>query len=169
MLGLLAVGGWSGLGADAQAQEFGRLEEMKERTNVAYFFHARPGQATVQVQVWGTVPQPGIYEVADTTALDELLTMAGGAPIRPRQSNEDPDRITVRLYRTEQGERTLLYEARIDSILTGKTNPPELRDKDVLTVETVQPTNFTWRDALSLSSVALNLAVLFVRILRLRN
>ena len=48
-----------GLALDAQAQEFGRLEKMKERTNVAYFYFAEPGDATVQVQVQGTVPRPG--------------------------------------------------------------------------------------------------------------
>lgn len=158
-----------GLVPSAGAQEFGRLEEMKDRTNVAYFYHARPGEATVQVSVWGTVERPGIYEVGDTTAVDELLTMAGGAPIQPRQENEDPARITVRLYRPRRGGRSLLFEANIDSILAGKADPPEIKDKDVLTVETVQPVNFTWRDALSLSSVTLNLAVLVVRILRLRN
>ena len=51
---------------DAAAQEFGRLEKMKERTNVAYFYFAEPGAATVQVQVQGTVPRPGIYEVPDS-------------------------------------------------------------------------------------------------------
>lgn len=168
LVGLLG-GVWSATPTITEAQEFGRLDEMKERTNVAYFYHARPGEATVQVSVWGTVERPGIYEVGDTTSVDELLTMAGGAPIQPRQSNEDPARITVRLYRPQEDGRSLLFEARIDSILAGTATPPELKDKDVLTVETVQPTNFTWRDALSLSSVTLNLAVLVVRILRLRN
>lgn len=169
LLFLIVAGTWLGVGERAQAQEFGRLEEMKDRTNVAYFYHARPGEATVQVSVWGTVERPGIYEVGDTTSVDELLTMAGGAPIQPRQSNEDPARITVRLYRPQKGERSLLFEARIDSVLAGAATPPEIRDKDVLTVETVQPVNFTWRDMLSISSVTLNLAVLVVRILRLRN
>lgn len=169
ILVFLIVGAWGSAAEVVQAQEFGRLEEMRDRTNVAYFYHARPGEATLQVSVWGTVERPGIYEVADTTTVDELLTMAGGAPIEPRQSNEDPARITVRLYRPQASGRTLVYEARINSILSGKTAPPDMKDRDVLTVETVQPTNFTWRDALSLSSVTLNLAVLIVRILRLRN
>lgn len=172
ILVFVVAGAWAGAATGTQAQEFGRLEEMKDRTNVAYFYHARPGEATVQVSVWGTVERPGIYEVGDTTSVDELLTMAGGAPIQPRQSNEDPARITVRLYRPQKGkkgERSLLFEAQIDSVLAGEATPPQIKDKDVLTVETVQPVTFTWRDALSLSSVTLNLAVLVVRILRLRN
>lgn len=152
-------------GSVSQAQEFGRFSETK--SNVAYFYHAKPGQATVQISVWGTVPRPGIYEVPDTTELGKLLTMAGGLPIEPRQENRDPAKITVRLYRSEGGSRRLLFKARADSMLRGPVTYPPLQENDIVVVETVQSRrDFGWRDVLSIASTLGTLTLLGLRILR---
>lgn len=166
---LLAVGIWVGLGPTARAQEFGRLQEMKERTNVAYFYFAEPGEATVQVQVWGTVPRPGIYEVPDSTTLNKLLTMAGGAAIGPRPESQKRPEITVQVYRPKASGRALLLQAPIEQILSGEKHFRQFQDNDVLLVETVQQERFTWRDVLSLFSTVVSLTLLVVRILDIRN
>lgn len=159
-----------GLGAaPVHAQEFGRLQEMKERTNTAYFYFAEPGEATVQVQVWGTIPRPGIYEVSDSTSLNKLLSMAGGAPVGPRTEDLDPPEITVRVYRPGESGRSLLFESRIEKILSGEKQFRNLRDDAIIVVETVEQRNFTWRDGLSVSSTALSLTLLVLRILEFRN
>jgi NADH:ubiquinone oxidoreductase subunit F (NADH-binding) len=142
---------------------------MKERTNTTYFYFAPPGAATVQVQVWGTIPQPGIYEVADSTSLDKLLSMAGGAPTGSRTEGLDPPEITVRVYRPDGSGRSLLFESRIEKILSGERQFRNLRDDAIVVVETTQQRNFTWRDALSVSSTALSLTLLVLRILEFRN
>ncbi len=167
LLMALVVAGSVGLAPAVQAQEFGRLQEMKDRSNVAYFYHAAPGEATVQVSVWGA-PRPGIYEVSDTTALDELVTMAGGIPLEPRPENQKRPEITVRLYRPKATGRTLLFEAPFEEILSGEEQFEGLKDSDILVVETVEQTQFTWRDALSFSSTALSLGLLVVRIIDIR-
>lgn len=159
------VGG--GLVPAAQAQEFGRLQEMKDRSNVAYFFHAAPGEATVQVSVWGA-PQPGIYEVSDTTALDELVTMAGGIPLEPRPDNQKRPEITVRLYRPKDTGRSLLFEAPFEDILSGDEQFRGLKDSDILVIETEQQSRFTWRDLLSFTSTGVSVALLIVRVVNLR-
>jgi hypothetical protein len=143
---------------------------MKERTNTAYFYFAEPGEATVQVQVWGTVPRPGLYEVPDSTGLNKLLTMAGGAALEPRpESRKRPD-ITVQVYRPREGAgRSLLLEAPIEQVLSGGKSFQQFKDNDVLVVETVEQRRFTWRDALSFSGTALSLALLVVRIIDIRN
>lgn len=158
-----------GLALDAQAQEFGRLEKMKERTNVAYFYFAEPGDATVQVQVQGTVPRPGIYEVPDSTGLNKLLTMAGGAALEPRPENRERPEITIRIFRPEGPEQSRLLEASYEQVLGGEKQFQNFSDEDVIVVETVQQRSFTWRDLLSFSSTALSLALLVVRILQIRN
>jgi hypothetical protein len=176
-LGVLA-GGVS----PAQGQGFGRVEEMRQNSNVAYFYHAEPGEATVQVSVWGTIPATGIYEVPDSTDLDKLLTMAGGIPIGSRQEGREAQRFTVRVYRlggasdrdrpasgrgggSADDGRTLLFEARVDSMLAGRTDYPLLRDDDVVVVEAVQPRPpFTWRDVISIVSSAGTLVLLGLRI-----
>ncbi|MCS4198071.1 SLBB domain-containing protein [Salinibacter ruber] len=169
VLVLVVAGMCVGAGKTVQAQEFGRLQNMKERTNTAYFYFAEPGTATVQVQVWGTIPRPGIYEVSDSTSLNKLLSMAGGAPIQARTEDLDPPKITVRVYRPEESGRSLLFESRIEKILSGEKQFRSLRDDAIVVVETVNQRNFTWRDALSLSSTALSLTLLVLRILEFRN
>ena len=147
----------------ASGQAFGRVEETK--SNVSYFYHARPGEATVQISVWGTVPQPGIYEVPDTTDLDKLLTMAGGAPMEARTEGRDDATITVRVYRPEQDGRAQIFEAPLERMLQGNTSYPALRDDDIVVVETVRPKQpFGWRDVLSVASALGSLTLLALRI-----
>ena len=159
---LVMLLGGSGVGA-AGAQEFGRVGEVQ--TNAAYFYYAQPGEATVQVSLWG-VPQPGIYEIPDSTALDRLLTMAGGVNMQTRQENRKPPRITVRLYRSGESRQDPVLEARLQEILRGTVDAPQVREDDIIVVETVQPSSFTWQDALSIVSTGASLTLLVLRILR---
>jgi len=161
LVGLLAVP----LMADpAHGQRFGRIEDTQ--SNVAYFYHAQPGQATVQVSVWGTIPRPGIYEVPDSTDLDKLLTMAGGAPLDARTENRDAPEINVRVYRpTPDSARSVLFASSIADMLSEDTNYPVLRDDDIIVIETIRPRQrFTWRDALSVLSSVGTVTLLALRI-----
>jgi len=161
LVGLLAFT----LTADpAAGQRFGRIEDTQ--SNVAYFYHAQPGDATVQVSVWGTIPRPGIYEVPDSTDLDKLLTMAGGAPLEPRQENRDAATIHVRVYRpTPDSARSVLFASSIEDMLSEDTDYPLLRDDDIIVIETIRPRRrFTWRDALSVLSSLGTLTLLGLRI-----
>ncbi|MFB6248517.1 MAG: hypothetical protein ABEL97_08105 [Salinibacter sp.] len=147
----------------ALGQAFGRVEETK--SNVAYFYHARPGEATVQISVWGTVPRPGIYEIPDTTDLDKLLTMAGGAPLEPRTEGQKDATITVQVYRPEQEGRSQIFEAPLERMLQGDVSYPALRDNDIVVVETVQPKQpFGWRDVLSVASALGSVTLLAIRV-----
>ena len=150
-------------GGDVQGQAFGRVEETN--SNVAYFYHARPGEATVQVSVWGTIPRPGIYEVPDTTDLDKLLTMAGGAPLEARREGREAPAITVRVFRPEQNDRAKIFEQSLERMLRGQSSYPALRDDDIVVVETVRPKQpFGWRDVLSVASTLGTLTLLALRI-----
>jgi hypothetical protein len=177
MAGIVFLSGWMLVPAPADAQGFGRVEETN--SNVAYFYHARPGQATVQISVWGTIPRPGIYEIPDTTDLDKLLTMAGGAPISSRREDRDPAKITVRVYRPQSAAqtegsdssegtsapRTMIFEAPLERMLAGQAQYPDLRDDDIVVVETVQPKEgFSFRDVLSVASTLGTLTLLALRI-----
>lgn len=146
---------------EVQGQAFGRIEETE--SNVAYFFHARPGEATIQVSLWGTIPQSGIYEVPDTTNVNKLLAMAGGIPAEARRKQQKAPQTTVRVYRQTQGERSKIFEARLSEMLESKV--PILRDNDIVVVETVTfRTPFDWRDMLSVLSTLGTLALLALRI-----
>lgn len=152
-----------GGGGTAQAQGFGRVAETK--STVAYFYHARPGEPTVQVSVWGTVPRPGVYEVPDTTDLPKLLTMAGGAPLEARVENRDAPTITVRVFRPSDDGRSKIFERQVEQMLTGPAQYPALEDDDIVVIETVRPKQpFGWRDVLSVASTLGTLVLLGLRI-----
>ena len=165
------VGLWAGAGQGAQGQEFGRLQEMREQTNVAYFYFAEPGKATVQVQVQGTVPRPGIYEVPDSIDLNRLLTMAGGAAFEPRPENRKRPDITIRVYRpgADAEQRGKLLEASFEEVVAGEKQFRQFRDDDIIVVETVQERRFTVRDIFTFSSSLFSLALLIVRIIEIGN
>ena len=44
----------------------------------AFYYIAKPGEITMQVNVWGFVQKPGRYEIPISTDLVELLSFAGG-------------------------------------------------------------------------------------------
>lgn len=168
LIWLLKVGLLTGflgglLSVPAFGQAFGRIEDTK--SNVAYFYHAQEGQATVQVSVWGTIPRPGIYEIPDTTRLEKLLTMAGGAPLEARQENRKAPRITIRVYRPTESGRSQIFESRLQTLLEGSPDNPRLRDDDIVVVETVTfQRPFGWRDVLSVASTLGTLTLLALRI-----
>jgi hypothetical protein len=171
----------------AWGQEFGRIEDTQ--SNVSYFFHAQPGQATVQVSLWGTVRQTGIYEIPVGTELNDLLSMAGGVPETARRKGQDAPTTYIRAYRltgtatneaasgsSQDGsakiaegskERKRIFEGTLADVLTGEAQPPLLNEDDIIVVETVQPRRgFGWRDALSLASTLGTLTLLGLRIFR---
>ena len=163
LLCLLLLAGGVLAAHPAHGQAFGRVEDTK--SNVAYFYHARPGEATVQLSVWGTVPRPGVYEVPDTTDLYKLLTMAGGAPLEAQVEGREDATITVRVYRPEQDGRSQIFEASLERMLQGASSYPALRDDDIVVVETVRPKDpFGWRDVLSVASTLGTLTLLALRI-----
>ena len=135
-----------GFALQTQAQSFDRIDKI--RTNTAFFFFAQPGDATIQISIWGSVAS-GIYEVPVGTNLDKLLTMAGGPPPDLRQSGTRHE-ITIRLFREQGAGRTMIYEAPLDRMLVETEAYPVLQDYDVLTLETIVHRGFGWRDALSL-------------------
>ena len=145
-----------------QAQSFDRID--KTRTNTAFFFFAQPGDATIQISLWGSVPLPGIYEVPVGTNLDKLLTMAGGPSPELRQSGTRHE-ITIRLFREQGARRTLVYEAPLERMLVETEAYPVLQDYDVVTLETIVRRGFGWRDGLSVLTSVLAIALTVDRLL----
>jgi hypothetical protein len=147
ILVLLAAAGAETL----QAQTFGRAGDV-ESVGTAYRVFTRPGEATVQILVMGL--GGGIYEVGESTRLDELLALIGGAQGVEigQQSSAFTRETTVRLYRLNAGERTLIYEAPIEQMLLEPGQHPALRDGDFFAIEIVNRDRLNWRDGLRLLS-----------------
>jgi hypothetical protein len=141
----------------ATAQSFGRVETTNSNVS-SYFFHVQPGAATVQVSVLGTVRSPGMYEVSDGTDLGQLMALAGGPLLSPRERQQTRE-VTVRLFRQQSESRLLIYDAPLDDFVENAQSYPVMRDGDVLTVEVVERRHFGWRDVFpivgAIASVAL--------------
>jgi protein involved in polysaccharide export with SLBB domain len=51
---------------------------MPSTATPAFYSIAKPGELTMQVNVWGMVNHPGRYEISITTDLLQLISLAGG-------------------------------------------------------------------------------------------
>ena len=149
-----------------QAQTFGRVGTMIVEGS-SYHVFAKPGEATVQVQVLGNVRFPGIYEVGVGTDLGQLLALTGG-PVQVFTEGRVVRRteITLRLFHGEEGRRDLVYEASLETMLANPGSYPVLQDGDVFSIETltIERTRFGWRDGLSIVVTLATVGLLIDRI-----
>jgi protein involved in polysaccharide export with SLBB domain len=63
----------------------------------SYFFISKPGELTIQVNIWGSIRIPGRYEVPTSTDLIQLISYAGGPTV-------DADLDEVRITRVSKNE-----------------------------------------------------------------
>lgn len=133
----------------AEAQQFGRVAEI-ENLGVRYFAFTLPGRPSTQVQLWGDVAQPGVYEVEVNTDLAKLLTLAGGTP-RTVQDPRDRALTTIQLVRGEDGRRQIVYESSYEEFIMNP-NYPQLRDGDYVVVDTRIRRGWRWQDTVQVVS-----------------
>lgn len=62
----------------AQVSGGGFAPTLPSASAASYFYVSKPGELTMQVNVWGYVAHPGRYEVATSTDLIQLISYAGG-------------------------------------------------------------------------------------------
>lgn len=148
---VLLIGGGTAFGQDLGGSEGLRSE------GTSYHVFARPGQNTIQVFLLGDVGQSGVFMIGENIDLAQLVALAGG-PVGTGRS-----RTTIRLYRPEDGKRTLLYEADAEEFIE-QSSYPSLRTGDVIQVESIERRGFGWRDALTLITTAASLTLTYERL-----
>lgn len=128
--------------AEPLVTRLGQSEQTRHNTT-GYYYHHLPGEATIQVQVEGTVLYPGLYEVAADTDLRRVLALAGGPryDVRDRQSDR---RVEIRLLRPYAGQ---VYGATLADAAVNPSLIPPLRHDDVLLVDVIERRRFSWQDA----------------------
>ena len=89
----------------------------------------------------------GLYEVGESVDLDELLVLSGGTGLNPKAN-----KVTIRLYRDQGGQRAVAYEAPLERMLVDQAAYPDLQPGDMLYVESRPRRQFSWREALSITS-----------------
>lgn len=135
--------------AQPGSESFAVIDE--RQTNIpAYFYHVLPGEATIQVYLWGVVSTPGAYVVAAQTDLEEILSLAGG-PRLEVDRDEYIDEMFIRLYREQNGRRDMIYEATREEMIANPSVYPDLKSGDVIEVAAYQKRRTTFRDYLTLT------------------
>lgn len=61
-----------------QTSESGIAPALPHSTTASYYYIGKPGELTMQVNLWGFVKNPGRYEVPSSTDLVQLISYAGG-------------------------------------------------------------------------------------------
>lgn len=62
----------------AQDLQSGLAPVLPSASAGAYYYIAKPGELTMQINLWGFVKNPGRYEVPTSTDLIQLISFAGG-------------------------------------------------------------------------------------------
>ena len=122
--------------AQAQPATFGEYDMVA----ASYHRFVLPGEVSIAVLVMGSTGSPGIYEVGRGTDLGRLVALTGAA------LSTEANKITMRLFRQNGSARDIVYEASAEEFLAFPGAYPELQDGDILTVQAVERSRFTWRD-----------------------
>ena len=148
----------------ADAQSISDFERSRY-SPAAYYNYAEPGDVTIMVNVWGTVRNPGLYEIPRDTRVSTLLSVAGG-PIVSQRENRMDRTIQIRLFRESGTSRATVFESTMANEVLAADEDPVLQEGDVLTVETVVTRRFSWRDVFPIVAAVASVALAVERITR---
>lgn len=85
----------------AQAREGLMTPSLQSASSAAYYYLSKPGELTMQINIWGYVHHPGRYEVPTNTDIIQLLSFAGG-PIQ----DGNLGKIKISRFITTESRRT---------------------------------------------------------------
>ena len=132
-------------------------------SNVVDF--SRAGRPTMNLYMWGTVSQPGIWKVEREIDFLELLT-AAQVPGFGSTDASRKERTTVTVFRQTGGQRRAIYEAEAKEMLIAGGRYPTLQEGDLILVETSSKAAFNIQTVFSGIGAVASLALLFLRISR---
>lgn len=161
---VVAATGATVVAGSVQAQNQTELERSRY-SPAAFYNYSEPGDITILVNVWGTVRNPGLYEVPRGTTLSTLFSVAGGPSVAQRTTRQTRT-IQVRLIRSENGQRAPVFESVMENDIVVSQEDPVLHEGDVLTVETVTRQGFGWRDLATIVGSGASLALILERLTR---
>ena len=133
----------------------------------AFYDLAAPTAVTVQVHVWGSVGQPGIYQIPRGTKLSTLYSVAGGPTAAP-QSPRQRSKTTIRLLRPVGDDYDEIYVQEFKNTPPPFVDDPILLTGDVLSVETRIRERLNWMSVVSTTSSILSVVLIYYRLRNFR-
>ena len=133
-----------------------------KQTEVAkpgYFFYAKPFEVTMTVNLWGEVPQQGVYVLSTSTDIIQLLSYAGG----PRDRSNLEDVLVYRSSGKKDGKSRVLKNVNVREILEGKSEPFPLAPGDMIVVKRI-PESISFMEVLTVVNTSATLVVLGIEI-----
>ena len=122
------------------------LDYERSRYNPASVYkYQESGDITILVNVWGSVSNPGLYEIPQGSRLNWLFSASGGPNIGETSWGTD-QRLTVRLLRADNGQSRVIFETVMEDGVYIPEENPTLQSGDILVVETYTKPIITWRD-----------------------
>lgn len=115
----------------AQITESGFAPRLPQASAAAYYYIAKPGELTMQVNIWGFVKNPGRYEVSNSTDLVQLLSYAGG----PLQYAKLDDVRITRVVRSEGGNTKKEFSLDMEDLEDLTDGDLELRPGDTIFID----------------------------------
>lgn len=137
----------------------------------SYSVYTEPGAPTIEVIVV-RLGGAGLYRVAETTTLTELLALSGGTAPPPTSNDEIIQTSAIRVLRTAGPTRQTIYEATPEQLLREPGQHPALIDGDVVEVVTnVErvPDRVTFNDVLDVTTrvaSVVSLVLLIIQVAR---
>ena len=128
-----------------------------------YFFYAKPFEVTMTVNLWGEVPQQGVYIIPTNTDIIQLISFAGGP--KDRSNLEE-----VLLYRSspKKDQKTrLLLKINVRDILEGRSPVFPLMPGDMVVIKTL-PESVNLLEVLTIVSTSATLVVLGLTIYNMK-
>ncbi|MGA9407853.1 MAG: hypothetical protein WBW71_12045 [Bacteroidota bacterium] len=138
------------------------VTKQAEQSRPGYFFYAKPYEVTMTVNLWGEIPQQGVYVVPTNTDIIQLLSYAGG----PRDRSNLDDVLIYRASGKKDQKLRILKTINVRDILEGRSDPVPLAPGDMIVVKRL-PESWTMEEWLTVINTGATLAVLGVTIYNL--
>ena len=132
----------------AQTSEGGLAPVLPTATSGSYYYISKPGELTMQVNIWGYVRDPGRYEIPTFTDIIQLVSYAGG----PTADADIDDVRVTRVARTDSTVRRSEFTIDLEDIANAKQEDLILHPGDTIVIERT-----TWaslRDVISVVTTA---------------
>ena len=128
-----------------------------------YFFYAKPFEVTMTVNLWGEVPQQGVYVVPTNTDIIQLISFAGG----PKERSDLDEVLIYRVATKKDQKARSLLKIDVRDILEGRSQTTPLTPGDMIVVKTLTG-SMTLQEVLAIVSAAGTLTILGLTIYNMK-